>query len=56
MGLYWVDPEVLYAGITAVELDAAAELGFLSWAHAPRFAVDRLLGGWDVNGGWKLTR
>jgi hypothetical protein len=40
--------EVLFAGITASELDAAVELGLLGWAHVTRFAVERLLDGWDT--------
>lgn len=43
-----LDAEMLFAGITAPELDAAVELGFLSWAHVTRFAVMCLVEGRDT--------
>lgn len=43
-----IDPETLFDGITASELDAAVTLGLLGWEHVTRFAVDRLVDGWDT--------
>ncbi|MEJ2886427.1 hypothetical protein [Actinomycetospora aeridis] len=43
-----IDVAVLLDGITASELDAAVALEVVTWADVVRFAVDRLVDGWDT--------
>lgn len=43
-----LDREVLFDGITADELDAAVRLELMGWSNVARFAVDRLVDGWDT--------
>lgn len=42
------DVRLLLDGITASELDAAVMLEVVTWADVVRFAVDRLVDGWDT--------
>jgi hypothetical protein len=42
------DVRLFLDGITAGELDAAVTLGVVTWADVVRFAVDRLVDGWDT--------